>query len=364
MNDKDTPEEQKSNEQNIVGDEVSLTHSFTNYLNALYQGKFVYLNILQQGNHPGFSEKEFSETKAILENTASWRKRLFDGETIFPKPSTEKKVALSDEAKRIMALLEAMRPSNFHSAQNLETILLAKNLENNSTHITELVASFARFTYTRENYLAGGLNFAHHFGINSVIDEATFYLQLAQQDIQLAHTFMNAVENFDVCAKRFIDVIIGESKILPGAFKIFNNDIVGLLHSYESFKSFELFGFSPSEISAWKANSIDPETAADWKAHRISPGEAIKWMMLNSPFAHSPTVAAAWQIEGFNPETFLPWAEKGIRPYIAKLWVEAGYNAEEANNFTSQGYLTPEVMPKSTGSKIPVEADDFDAEDQ
>ena len=75
-----------------------------------------------------------------------------------------------------MALLEAMRPSNYHLSQSLETSLLDKNLENNYTHVTELVASYARYTYTRENYLAGGLNFAHHFGLNSVIDEATFLL--------------------------------------------------------------------------------------------------------------------------------------------------------------------------------------------
>ena len=77
MNNQDPPEDIEVEEPHLVGDEVSLTHSFTNYLNALYQGKFAYLNILQKGNHPNFSEKELSETQAILENTAAWRKKTF-----------------------------------------------------------------------------------------------------------------------------------------------------------------------------------------------------------------------------------------------------------------------------------------------
>ncbi|MEZ4754405.1 MAG: hypothetical protein R3A13_08880 [Bdellovibrionota bacterium] len=235
---------------NHIGDEVSLTHSFTNYLNALYQGKFAYLNILKQGGHSLYSEKELSETQAILENTAAWRKRLFEDDTIFPKVAADKKNILSDEAKRIMALLEAIRPKNYHLAQNLETIFIDKNLENNPEHITLLVASFANYTYTRENYLAGGLNFAHHFGLNSVIDEATFYLNLAQQDIQLAHTFMNAVDNFEIAAKHFLQIIIGECRILPGAFRIFNNDIVALLNTYEGNYCEELMGIGPTEISS------------------------------------------------------------------------------------------------------------------
>ena len=143
-------------------------------------------------------------------------------------------------------------------------------------------------------------------------------------------------------AKHFIRVIIGEAKTIPGTLRIFNNDIVALLKTYEGNITYEQLGFAPDEITAWKANAIAPQQAADWKAHRISPADAMKWLMTNSPFAYSANTAAAWHIEGFTPEDFSSWAERGIRPYIARLWIDAGYNAEKANELTNQGYLTPE----------------------
>ena len=63
--------------------ELIFSHRVLNYLSATYQGRFAFLNILSQLNHPSFNKEEVEKTKKAIEVTQHWLEQLWQGSAIF-----------------------------------------------------------------------------------------------------------------------------------------------------------------------------------------------------------------------------------------------------------------------------------------
>lgn len=109
-------------------------------------------------------------------------------------------------------------------------------------------------------------------------------------------------------------------------------------------------GISTTEISQWKAMSIDPGGAQRYRGAGLNPNSVANWtkhgfsrsaqIMAWHKEAFDATDAQHWKGEGFSVENAVKWRDKVFTSREAGEWKKGGFNLKSATKNRDKG-LTP-----------------------
>lgn len=199
---------------------LQIKHSF-NFLNTLYsiyQGKFVYLNILKNENSK-LHNKEIPKVKETIEYCGEWIKKLWKEEYLLEDHDQKCKVI------KIMKL-EYKRYAKF-----LKTLdkLIAKRKHQKSDYFV-LLAILGRHAYTRESYINGLIAYGENRNLKDLSDQYRQHLLSAKTEVLNVNAWVNKwINHKNVTGMSDIPDLC---KHLPGLFKEQQQGINQLLDLY------------------------------------------------------------------------------------------------------------------------------------
>ncbi len=324
----------------IIKDRLS-THAVTNYLLAGYQGKFTFLNILSQLQYPGLDPALITFTRQALDKIAFWTEALWNDHHLFAAQWTAPQTF---DSRQALELLDQLKPDLLGISGEIARIFSLQNPAEKFQDIAFLCAAFGRFSYARENYIKGFIEFATKF--NSPQDGARYSAMLApaQDDVRLTHTIINLARDLQASSTQdFLRNLYERSIPLIAVFRTHTHDISQILAQYRGGLSFDKADFNVQEATAWSDAGIGPVAAGYWRANGFSPVETPEWVRYGFS---NPGVAASWRTEGFNPASAQPWAQSNMPPVISRLWAQAGYDTDETKEMIDSGVTDPRRAPR------------------
>jgi len=321
--------------------DLDFTHSIINYINATYQGRFAYHTILLQLQQEPYVEARIDESKEALARVTTWLTLLWERKPIFSfTPQRSDKT----EGDHALELLVVVSGELEELATRLEEILLESATTGYSTeHYQELLACFARFAYSRDNYLRGFVDLAKFKQDEEIKVRFEDALKQSDEDIQLAHTLLKHFKaNTQNPGAAFNGALYSEVVPLAGIFRSYVHDIRQLLGVFGEGFSYDTAGISEGEARVWKDIGIEPIEAGYWLAYGLDARAALKWSQLG---VTNYRVAGLWQAWGFQPEQAIEWQKAGYIPRLAGPWIKAGFELEEASKYINKGITLPELIP-------------------
>jgi len=91
---------------------------------------------------------------------------------------------------------------------------------------------------------------------------------------------------------------------------------------------------SAQEVQIWKEHGFSPKDAAEWKHVGFSPTEARQWIQAGIPYAQW---ADQWRGEGFAPDQAKEWVNKKVNVYTAGDFRKFGFSNREALDWIGNG---------------------------
>ena len=321
-----------------------VSHSIINYLLAGYQCRFTFLNMLSQLGYPNLKEDFLTKTRQAIDKVTTWTEDLWEDKPLFLASWTTPE---TDDAKMALALLGDLKPELISISQELARILMLPNPGEKKQDISFLVSAFGRYSYTRENYIRGFLEFGQNFKLEKDTQSYGPLLPPAQEDLRTTHAMLAAVkDSFKEGVKSpFVKSIIERSYPLIPAFRTHIHDINQLLARYMGGLTYERADFNATDASKWRAIEVGPEVAGYWRANGFKPEDAEAWIKGN--IANPPT-AAAWRMFGFDAESAAPWIRHNFPPAFSRMWNQSGFSAAQAKELIERGVTDPsKVTPPS-----------------
>lgn len=324
-----------SHQQGIVQDRA-MTHSVVNYLNAAYQGKFAFQNVMLRLKHPEASEEELSKVKEGLNTIHNWMEALWRSECLFrstwESPSTP-------EAQLSFDMLHALKPEISDLSVRLQKLLNQPYLADSIDDVKFVIACFARFAYAHENYIKGFIEFGTTFMDKQMLEAYTPQKEEAETAVKLLHEFIKYFTSNNPPSREFIAELQMQSLIIPGTFRCQIHDINIIVSGYQGEFSYELAKFLHAEAKSWASEGFSPQIAGYWRAFKFTPGEASQWM---SAGITEVITAAYWKNAGFDPLSGISWMNAGFSPFDAKAWLDEGFTFDVAQEFIQKGITSPE----------------------
>jgi len=324
-----------------INKDSEFSHSVINYVNATYQGRFAYHNILLQLQNQPYLEGRIDESKQALAKVTEWLKALWDQNPIF---SFTPNYTHAQEADHALSLLAIVRDELIELATNVQNAIKDQNATSRSEQlICELIASVGRFAYSRDNYLRGFVELAKFRKDQETKGRFEEELKQSDQDVQLAHSLLKHFKtNAASPGAAFYSALFSEAIPLPGIFRSYVHDIRQLLAIFEGGFTYLSAGITENESRAWKDIGISPLEAGYWLAYGIDAQGALKWNQLGIT---NYRVAGLWTAWSFPPDVAVKWLKAGYIPRLAGPWIRAGFELEEASNYINQGITLPEMIP-------------------
>lgn len=322
--------------ENNIGQDIEGTHTVLNYLYACFQGGFAAQNMLSQLGYHGFNPDDLQRSQAALGQTDRWLQQLWQGHPILSRswltPQTP-------DAKEALALLSKVRGEISQVVNKVERLVAEENnLQEDSEGVKYLIATYARFAYTNENYVKGFIEYGKVFAQKALSDTFSTMLPQAEQNIETAHMFFNIFTKEQNIHPIFFQGLREEAVMLPGALRTNMHDLNHLSHFYTEF-DFKAAQIPETEAIEWGHLQVDPITAGFWQAYDISPIEMRAW----SQFGFTdPRTVWFWRSQGFQPKDAQGWFQAGFVPPQARLWREEGHSLQEAAASLAKGVPTPQ----------------------
>lgn len=315
-------------------EDLSLTHTITNYLNSVYQGKFAALNILSQLGYEKLNQQELMNTRSIVNTISEWNSALWRRTPLFYSSWSEPQTAQAHQALKFLSVIKI----ELTKLADLIEEVCRNNTKLSPEQLQLLVGSFGRFAYSRDNYIRGFLEYGKVFNVKSVVKAYEPFLPEVTEEIRYAHMFLNTLKQSKEPDEAFYLTLKEHAIKLPGTFRAQNHDITILLSIYAKGLSYSSAGFSHQEADYWKAVGIGPVQAGYWNSQGFLPEEAARWLNAGCP---DHWVAAEWKQQGFTAQNVLEWVELGLTAFQAKRWKTAGYKAPRVQEFLQQGITDP-----------------------
>lgn len=314
-----------------LSEDISYSHSVLNFLNAEYQGRFAYYNILAQLEPELDLSTDIDQSRQALTFAAEAFKKLWKNEPIF---SLSWKKPETPDAEACFELLDAAFRELATLALEIRPLLQRKDFHNHSfTDLSTLVASYGRFAYGRDNFCRGLIELAKHQENHDLVENYERHLKESDDDIKVAHAFLRSARE-RISDPSFFTALFSECVTLPGEFRCRAHDIRQVLSVYLGEFTYEFAGISDEERASWKDLGINPVEAGYWLSFSIGAREALSWIQkgvtsfrtagLWRSWFFPPDIAAAWIKVGFTPPEATPWANSEIAPEKAKEYREKG----------------------------------------
>lgn len=316
--------------------DIQLTHSFLNYLSAGYQGAFASFNAFKQLGYRGFKPDSLTRIEQILSKIERWAREMYEGHPLLSLSWT---TVESFDAQAAFDALTRLRAELLDVVDEVKSILRRRSAGSVPEEAMYLVAEFARFAYSRDNYIRGYLFFAEAFNRTDI---ATSYVPLVEQceaDVALSNDlFTKYQQQGETIDQQFADSLLAYSVDLPIIFQTQIHEMTILLSVYSKSFTYDSIGINPQEALRWQQANIAPIDSGYWRAHEIGPEEATAWQQGG---VTEGAVAYSWRNEGFNPPEVLQWLELGFSPSLARAWANHNISPQNAAAFIQQGITDP-----------------------
>jgi len=323
--------------------DVQISFGITNYLFAAYQGKFVYLRILDGLIPSEATTEEMARTSQSLSKIHEWLEELWRGGCLFSaawgSPGTF-------ESKKALDLLEAIKPEIRALAGRIEVILSRDSEPSSLDEIALFAAAVGRQAYNRDHYTRGFVRYGEVYRQPELIEQYTALLTGTQEEVNVSHALVQTLSQGQGLPAAFFDTLLTLVRRLPAIFGVQVHDINQLTARFRGGLSFATLEFTKEEAEAWGNMGFNPIDAGYWRAYTIPPNRAAEWRQAG---INAPLAAEVWQAFGFDPTRAAPWIERGAPPAAARLWSEAGFEADQAASFVEKGISDPRDIPDGSG---------------
>ena len=314
----------------------ALSHAIINYVNAGYQGRFTFFNVLSRLNNPYFDSAKLEKTREVLLLSSGWMNEIWNNIFIF---ATSWKKPETFEAQKALTCLEELKADLRSLVQEMVKILLTRPFPAQPSHPGFLAAALARYAYARENYVRGFQEYGRHFNLPDQEKAYGEYLKGCGEDIKLAHEFMSILQKGETeKVSEFYPRLMYHCMRLPGVFREQIHDINQLMVPYKGGMSFAALEIPDDRAKAWQEMQVHPVIAGYWEAYGIGPVEADAWVQVG---VSEYGFAATWKMHGFNPASAAPWAAEGFPVAVAFNWNSAGFKPDEALEKLQAGVFNP-----------------------
>lgn len=317
-----------------------VSHRVLNYLNAAYQGRFAYLNVLSQLEHPLFNLEEVESTKQSLKTINDWLDELWGGEILFDESRAEHQ---SKEAAGSLDLLRSIKKELLELASELKLIIGQHEYFSDRNNVSLLVAAYGRKAYATDNYVRGFIEFGKVFRDSELVDIWEPQLQVVSDDIRNANELLLAVKSNQELEDQYYEHIKFVCRTLPGIFRANSHDISQLLITYHGDFTYDKAGFTKPEANVWEKHEIEPIEAGYWQAHDFGVTEALEW---KEQEILDPLVAAEWKTAGVPAVHAAAWLAMAFSPLMAIQWNHAGYRPDQAAVLVGKGFASPLDVPE------------------
>lgn len=317
------------------------THAITNYLYAAFQGRYAFLNVLQQLNYPEFNQNLIGECAGALDQVATWKRLSAEGRDLFSASWSTPETA---ESQLALAMLDGLKPDLYGLAQEVTRTLAAGQWGSSPTETTLLLAAYARHAYSRENYIQGFIEFAERLKLPEALAQYHSMLPEATRELQLVQLLLTTFSQLggQSPGKEFFYSLTQHTFRLPAIFRTHAHDINQLLAQYRGGLSFENADFSREETEEWRGGSFNPQSAGYWRAYGFSAREAVGWTELR---IKEPAEAFLWKLNGLEAKRAQPWVAQSFPPGLAAEWERSGTLTEEAVIWREKGINRPSEIP-------------------
>lgn len=315
-----------------------VTHSITNYLHASFEGKFAALNILSQLKSQEFKEDELLKVQQLLNKTHAWNEQLFHDECLFSASWTTPETF---EAQNALDLLKAQKQELHPISAELARMLSLPSLPSND-EIKRLIAYFARYAFSRDNYVRGFIDYGKAFDLLDMVQRYEQFAAVTEFEVhraqELSQMFRVAEMTIEKTPTEFTGLLFAACSPLPGVFRAHIHDINQLNAQFLGGLTFQNAEFSKSEAEEWQLAGFNPLNAGYWRAYGFTPDSAVPW---NQVRVSDATVALEWIGLGFDAQSAEGWLLEGFPPPVAALWQRRGYQVDEALKMLQQGISDP-----------------------
>lgn len=321
-------------------EDQTLTHSIVNLLNAGFQGMYAFANILQQFNHPAYSEDLQKNIESKLDRISGWMDDIYRGAELF---SVSWESPKTFEASDALAITNELGADTIYTANLLRSMLSSVNPVSDPSNLIFMVAAYGRVAYIKENFLRG-LDELGKYSENEEIQKRTAQsLSLVADEVKQTHWMINQLASDQGLTPRFTSELLLMSFNTVPAMYTQVHDLNQLTAQFKGGLNGENLGFTKEEEKLWAEARIPPVPAGYWRAHLFGPNEAIAWTAAGIGL---PINAFQWKLAGFTPEESAIWTSSNLHPQVAKFWKDAGYDPQTSADFVKQGITDPTKVPK------------------
>lgn len=318
-----------------------VSHRVLNYLNAAYQGRFAFYNILSQLKHPRFSLDEIKGTKASIGRINAWLDTLWEGGLLFDEAKITRQ---TPDALAALETLEGLLPELSDLAHEIKRIFGQESFAENVEDVAFIVAAYGRNAYARDNYVRGFLEFGRIFNDPDLVSSWKQQLDFVTAEVKQANEFMLMLKENRVESPRIYEHLKFLARTLPGIFRAHTHDIRQLLCTYRWDFNFDKAAIEKHEARLWERAEIGAVEAGYWRAHGFNPDETAEWKKYE---IIDPLVASEWLTTGFTPPLAEKWIRQQFSPLLALQWQLEDYHPEQAAELVRKGYLTPLDVPSA-----------------
>ena len=110
-------------------------------------------------------------------------------------------------------------------------------------------------------------------------------------------------------------------------------------------------GMSETEISDWKALSVDVASAQEFREAGLKPSDVDAWQQAG---LRGTGAILDWRKTGFSPTTAQPWVARGVGLETATTWAKEKFTAEEATVWNEAGFSLKEAIDNREKGLTPV----------
>lgn len=326
----------------LIDPDLDLSHLFLNYLNSGFQGKFAFLNVLQQLEHSYKDEEVMSATRERLTDSSRWFQDLWDGGAIinelWKRPETF-------PARKAVEYLWQLKADTRDIGAELVTVLSTESHHFLPGDFKFVIAALAWYAYSRDNFFRAYVEYGNQFMRPDIAEQVEPLLHQAQFEVKHIHHILNEAQELGEMNPEFIQHI--EMIVGPVASHLFtmSHEIVQILARFEGEGEFTyaLAGIPEEEALIWQYYYVGPQEAGYWRANGITPEEMLDW---KDRGLEDYNLASLWNMWGFDPFESAEWLRYGFIPCNAAIWANAGYDAESADYYIGKNYTSPEEIPE------------------
>jgi hypothetical protein len=324
----------------ISDPDIEISHGLLNHLNSGYQGKFAFLNILLQLEHPFENTALVDETRGTLGTVNGWLKDLWQGGAIINHLWQEPRTFT---ARQAMQLVGQLREDVIGIGNDVLRCLAEQSFRDSRLETIMLVAAYGWNAYARDNFIRCFYDYGKKFEDQTILENFEQLLAEAEEKVRFTHDLMKQLRSSETLTDEFCESLYIATGALPGTFYALAHDLNQLHNRFEREFTFEMAEISEEEAALWQQLHITPVDAGYWRSHGMLPEEAYYWKTYG---IHDFAAAASWKLWGVTPEEASEWTVFGFTPASSLIWSQNGFPPEKARHFVDKGMLDPNDIPE------------------